>query len=371
MRATQNDVAVIGGGVMGLSVGYNLAKKGLNTIILEGEYLNAGSTGRNMGVLKERIPHGVDKVSEDLVQLAVKGINLHSELPSKLGYNTFFRRSGCLQIAKDESELKDLQAYHIQYQKLGLKDRIMRPETIEKRWPYINSSNLIGGFYNSREAIVHPFAITWAYLESIKKLGGRVEKQNRAKEIRKTASGFKITAERGEHKAENVVIACGTHSSELPEQLGFKIPLIPWRKEILISEPVRPFLSPVLERLSESYQVAQTMRGEILGTMGFEPPSFDLSECTSEFLYRFANETVELIPSFRHLNVIRQWVGICDATPDFKPIVGQLDDGFYITCGHYDYGITLAPIVGKLLAENIVSGNQSSLLKAFDPHRFY
>lgn len=368
--ATQSDVIVIGGGVMGLSVGYNLAKKGLKTLILEGDYMNAGSTGRNMGVIKERIPHAIEKGNEDLIRIAVKGLNLHARLPSKLGYNTFYRRSGCLLIAKDEDELKQLLEHHSRYQELGLRESLMNPEKIEKRWPYIDSSNLIMGLYDPREAIVHPFGVTWAYLESIKKLGGRVEKQNRVKMIRKTVGGFKIIAEGGEYEAENAVIACGAHSSELPEQLGFEIPLTPWRKEVLISEPMRPFLGPVLERLQENYQVAQTMRGEILGTMGFMPPSFDLSECTSDFLYRFAEETVRLIPSFKHLRIIRQWVGICDMTPDLMPIVGQLDEGLYIMCGNYDYGITLAPIVGQLLADNIVRGKPSPLLKAFDPHRF-
>lgn len=361
---------VIGGGAMGLSVGYNILKRGMDTVVLEGDYLNAGSTGRNMGVLKERIPHAMGKGNEDLVRIAVKGLELHGKLPNETGINTFYRKSGSLIIAKDEEELQQIKDYHSHFQKLGLKEVPLSPDEIEGRWPYIDAGGLLGGFYDPMEAMVHPFALVWAYLEAIKKLDGRVEKQNSVKTIRRSAGGYKVVAEGGSYEAENVVIACGAHSSELSEQLGYEVPLTPLRKEALISEPVRPFLGPTIERLSESYQVAQTMRGEILGTMGFMSPGFDLSECTSEFLYRFADETVRLIPSFRHLRIIRQWVGICDRTPDEKPVVGPLNDGLYITCGHYDYGITLAPIVGRLLAENITEGTTSPLLKSFDPHRF-
>jgi sarcosine oxidase subunit beta len=364
------DAIIIGGGVMGLSVGYSLLKKGLKTMILEGEYMNAGSTGRNMGILKERIPHALLKGNVEIIRLAEKSLSLHRRLPSQLGYNTFYRKSGCLIIARDETEWDEILKRHSQYKKLGLHEAQMNAEQIENRWPYINSHGLVGGMFNHNEAIMHPFALTWGLLESIKKLGGRIYKQNWVKEIRKTQRGYTVVSDRGEFEGKNVVVACGARSPELLEGLGFDIPLTPWRKEVLISEPVRPYFGPVIEGPSNNYQVGQTMRGEILGTMGFMKPSFDLSECTSEFLYRFAEETVNLIPSFKNLRVIRQWVGICDGTPDLMPLVGQLDDGLQVMCGFYDYGITLAPAISKLITDFIVEGELNSLLKAFDPHRF-
>jgi sarcosine oxidase subunit beta len=77
-----------------------------------------------------------------------------------------------------------------------------------------------------------------------------------------------------------------------------------------------------------------------------------------------------MIPIFKDLRIIRQWTGICDKTPDFKPIVGSLQDGLFITCGHYDYGINLTPIIGKLLAEYIHTGKSDPILNSFDPKRF-
>ncbi len=364
------DTLVIGGGAMGLSVGYNLLKKGIRTIVLEGDYLNAGSTGRNMGILKERIPHAMGNGNEDLIRIAQRGLQLHGSLSSETGINTFYRKSGCLVVAKNEEELKQLKEYQSHFHSLGLRDDFLSPEEINRKWPYIDASSILGGFYSPKEAMAHPFGVVWAYVESIKKMKGTVEKQNKVKTIRKSEGNYKIEAEKGEYEAENVVIACAAHSSELSEQLGFKVPLTPMRKEVLISEAMRPFLGPAIERLSMDYQTAQTMRGEILGTLGYMSPGFDLSETTSEFLNSFADETVPMIPSFRHIRIIRQWTGICDKTPDMKPIVGSLDDGLYITCGHYDYGINLAPIVGRLLAASIISGSTDPLLKPFDPHRF-
>lgn len=355
---------------MGLSVAYNLLKRGLDALVIEGDYLNAGSTGRNMGILKERIPHAMEDGNEDLISLAQRGLKLHEGLSTETGINTFYRKSGCLTFAKDEEEMRQLEEYHAHFQRLGIEDIELTPNDIERRWSYIDASELAGAFYDPEEAMAHPFGVVWAYVESIKKMEGRVEKQNRVHKISESSEGYKVIAEKGEYEAENLVIACGAHSPKLSEQLGFKIPLTPRRKEVLISEPIRPFFGPAFERLSTDYQIAQTMRGEILGTIGYMSPGFDLSECTSNFLNQFADETVPMIPSFRNLRIIRQWVGICDKTPDEKPVVGSLDDGLYITCGHYDYGINLAPVVGQLLADSIIKDRIDPLLEPFNPHRF-
>lgn len=364
------ETIVIGGGAMGLSVAYNLLKRGRKIHVIEGSYLNAGSTGRNVGVLKARNPYAIDNGNENLVGLAKEGLKLHSKLSSETGINTFYKKSGCLIVAKNENDLKVLKKYHEHFKKLGLDEIEMSPEDVHSNWPYIDPDSIIAGFFSPSEANAHPFGLVWAYVECIKKMKGTIEKQNMVDTIKKTSKGYKITAEKGEYEAENVIVACAERTSDLTEQLGYKIPLSPWRKEVLISEPIRPFFGPTVERLSTHFQVTQTMRGEIMGTIDWMEPSYDLKENTSEFLNNFADEIVPLMPALQNLNIIRQWTGICDKTPDFKPIVGQLDEGLYVTCGYYDYGITMVPIVGKLLAETIISGETSQLLKPFAPNRF-
>jgi sarcosine oxidase subunit beta len=273
-------------------------------------------------------------------------------------------------IAKDDDDIKQLREYHDHFNKLGVDDVELSPEEIHNKWPYIKTESIVGGFYSKDEANAHPFGVVWAYLESIKKMKGIVEKQNTVTKIEKSVKGFKITAEKGEYEAENIVIACAAHTSQLTEQLGHSIPMTPLRKEVLISEPVRPFFGPTIERLSTHFQVTQTMRGEIMGTIGWMDPGYDIISTTSEFLYNFADEIVPMIPVLENLNIIRQWTGICDKTPDEKPAIGELEDGLYTLCGFHDYGLTMTPIVGKLLAESIITGTTHNLIKPFNPNRF-
>ena len=364
------DNLVVGGGAMGLAVAYHLMKSGREVHVLEGDYLNAGSTGRGVGVLKARNHYAMGNGNEDLVKLAKEGLRLHGSLSSETGINTFYKKSGCLIVAKDEEDLRQLREHHENFTKLGVKDVEMTPEEIHAKWPYIDSKSILAGFYSPDEANVHPFGVVWAYVENIKKMRGKIEKQNKVTEIKKKSDGYLIKAQNGEYEAENVVVACAMDSSGLVEQLGHEIPMTPMRKEVLISEPMRPFYGPSVERLSTNFQTTQTMRGEIMGTIGWMVPGYDLGETTSQFLNDVADEMVPLMPILSNLNIIRQWTGICDLTPDEKPAIGQLDDGLYICCGFHDYGITIVPIVGRLLADTIIKGRTEPSLDLFDPKRF-
>lgn len=361
---------VVGGGAIGLSVAYNLRKQAKTVLVLEGDYLNAGSTGRNLGVLKKRIPYAIGNGNENLVKLAIEGLKLNSGLSSETGINIFYKKSGCLSMAKNEADYKQLKEYHDHFNKLGLEDIELTPEDIHNKWNYIDPDSLIAGFYSSSEANAHPFGIVWAYVDSLQRMKAKVEKQNKVSKIVKTSNGFKVTAQNGEYEAENVLVACGANSSELTEQLGYKIPLDPLRKEVLISEAIRPFFGPSLERLTTHFQVTQTMRGEVMGTINWMESGYDLSENTSKFLEAFARELVPIVPVFRNLNIIRQWTGICDQTPDDKPAIGKLEDGFYVACGFNDYGITMTPAVGRFMAKTIIDQVIHPMIKPFDPLRF-
>ena len=361
---------VVGGGAMGLSIAYGLMKQGKEAHVLEGSYLNAGSTGRGLGVLKARNPYAIGNGNKDLVKLAQEGLRLHGNLSSVLGINTFYKKSGCIIVAKNEQDLRVLREHHEHFAKLGVKDIEMTPEEVHVKWPYIDPVSILAGFYSPDEANAHPFGIVWAHLENIKGMGGKVEKENPVKEIRKNSDGFLVKAQNGEYEAENVIVASAINSSDLTEPLGYKVPMTSMRKEVLISEAVRPFFGPTIGRLSSHLQITQTMRGEIMGTINWMEPGHDLGETTSQFLNDLADELVPMIPVLRNINVIRQWTGICDLTSDEKPAIGQLEDGLYVCCGFHDYGITMVPLVGKLLVDSIIKKKTEKLLELFEPKRF-
>lgn len=363
--SNKSDVIIIGGGAVGLSLAYNLLRQKINTVVLEGTYLNGGATGRNTGIIRPYPQQAIDSGDQNLIELAKKGLSIHQKLSTETGINIFYRKSGCLKIAKNDEEMKLLERSR-QYSEFA----IMTPQEISKKWHYLQVKDVMGGSYSPNTASVHPFSLTWAFIESIKQLGGSVIKQNRVNGITRKDGVYEVTAEKGTYKSDKIVIASGIYSSELAKMLDYSVPLNPIRREVLISEPMRPFFGPCIEQIKNNYLVTQTMRGEILGTTGELTPGLDLDEVSSTFLNDFANETLNILPSMENLRIIRQWTGVQDTSPDKKPIIGELGDGAYISCGYADYGITLAPIVGKILSEEIIGKKQDPLIKEYGPKRF-
>jgi sarcosine oxidase subunit beta len=365
-----SDILVVGGGAMGLSIAYNLAKKKKNVRVLESSYLNAGSTGRNVGIIRERLPHADEKSMQALIKLARQGAKMHETLTSTTGINTFYRKSGRLSLAKTEEELDEATRLHELYKKNGINEVKISPSEIEKKWKYIDVSGVKAGFYTKSEAMAHPFGLTWAYVEALKKMGVTVEKETKAFSIKENRKEYLVDTNRGDYTADKLVVTAGMMSDPLLEPLGYYLNMRPVRKEMVISEPVRPFFGPTIDRPMKGYVIAQTMRGEILGSIGERPPGFNLSETTSKFLNDFADETLSILPSLKDLRIIRQWMGITEKTKDEIPMIGKLNDDLYLSCGFQIYGITMAPAVGKLLGESIAKGEMDPQLEPFNPTRF-
>jgi sarcosine oxidase subunit beta len=367
---THHEFIVVGGGVVGLSIAYNLMKKKKDVRVIEKSYLNAGSTGRNIGVIRERIPHKDPEKQRILSEIATMGAKMHASLPAQTGINTFYRQGGRLSLALNEEEEYELDDETEIYRKMGKTVHKMSPTDIEKKWHYISGEHIKAGYYDPDEAMSHPFAVTWAYVEALKKSGAIVEKQNEVKSIKEKDGGYLLKSENGEYTADKVIVAANVYTQDLVEPLGYNIELIPYRKEVLISEPMRPFFGPTVDAPGNGYIIAQTMRGEILGTINEDKPGRDLGLVTCEFLIDFADETLKLLPTLKDLRIIRQWVGITEKTLDEVPLLGPLNKGLWIACGFHTYGVTMAPIIGELVAQSLCEGETVDLLKPFDPLRF-
>jgi sarcosine oxidase subunit beta len=308
-----------------------------------------------------------------LAKLALAGLKMHKELPGELGFHTLFRQAGCLTVALSEKEVEALKEDHKNHQRIGAQCKLLDPKDIRRKFPYINADKLLLCCYDKREGLVHSFALLWAYFEAFKKVGGEIRKPAKVKKIKVKGGrkGFIIATDIGDLEARKVVVASGIWSSEILKQVGLILPTKLVTREALVTEPIRAFLDPVIEKCLTTFILAQTMRGEIIGTVGMDK-SYSLTESSYTFLKEFSRQAVEIVPALKSLKILRQWTWICDITPDGKPIIGETSvDGLYVVCGTHDYGLTITPIVGKLMGELIVEGVPDPLIKPFSPNRFH
>ncbi len=155
-----------------------------------------------------------------------------------------------------------------------------------------------------------------------------------------------------------VVNAAGAWSPTVARMLGVDLPNKPHRHEICSTEPLKPWLKPLVADLSDGLYFSQSTRGEIVGGVGSDYVAPGLNQDSSHaFLGKYAAALVRTCPALGHVKVLRQWAGCYDLTPDANPIVGPVDgvEGFHQASGFMGHGFMMAPVVGRLLA-GLVAG---------------
>jgi sarcosine oxidase, subunit beta len=191
--------------------------------------------------------------------------------------------------------------------------------------------------------------------------------------------GFAARLSTGETvRAARVINATGAWSIELNRALGIDLPNHPHRHEILSSEPLKPFLDPLVVDLETGLYFSQSTRGEIVtGITLPDPPGHptpDTIECGSSlrFLSNLARALIRVLPIARHLHPLRQWSGPYDISPDGDAIVGPSPGHPQLiqVCGFTGHGFMMAPAVGRLLARWLLDGQPHPMLERWDPSRF-
>jgi sarcosine oxidase subunit beta len=175
-------------------------------------------------------------------------------------------------------------------------------------------------------------------------------------------------------RGDVAVNAAGGRAGELARAWGVAAPNMPIRREVLVTEPSRPFITPAVTfyRPQEGW-FNQTLRGELVaGVVDVDEPFGMNEESSLAFLGRTARVILQKAPRLGELRVVRQWAGVYDTTPDKCPLVGAYSGStvLYALNGWSGRGILLAPYAAELLAREIVLGERDSLLASFDPARF-
>jgi sarcosine oxidase subunit beta len=182
-----------------------------------------------------------------------------------------------------------------------------------------------------------------------------------------------VQTSRGPIRAGIVVNATAGWASTITKMVGLRIPIVTHPLQALVTEPLKPFLDPVLVSATLHVYVNQTDRGELVIGSEIDPYASYVNRSTLPFLENSAAHVIELLPSIAGVKVLRQWAGICDMTPDYSPIMGVVPDldGFILDVGWGTYGFKAGPAAGKNIAELIASGRTPDMIRPFALERFY
>ncbi len=364
----QCEIAIIGGGIMGLSIAYNLTQAGLrDVVVLERGYLAQGASGRNGGGVRQQWSTEIN------IRLMQASVTLCKRFAVELGVNVWFRQGGYLFLARSERELARLDKNIALQNRCGVNTELISPEAAQRIVPELHLDGIVGAAYNPTDGVLFPWPFLWGYAQKAVLAGARLFTQTPIGGLSRDGAGYIVHTPRGAVRARRVINAAGAWSPQIAAMLGIDIPTWPIRHEICSSEPLKPFLGPMVSELASGLYCSQSMRGEIVGGVNLpgHGASYDMGT-SLEFLATYARRLTRLMPSLRNVKVLRQWSGPYDCSPDGNPVVGAApnDPNFFMASGFVGHGFMMAPIIGQLYAEWLGGGTKHEIFDLYKLARF-
>ncbi len=364
------EVVIVGAGIMGLAIAYNLAKNhGItDVVVVERTYLCGGASGRNGGGIRAQFS------SEENIRLMQESIRLCRDFAADLKINVWFRQGGYLFLVRSEAGRRTLEKSVAVQNSCGLATRMLTPREAQRIVPELATEGVVAASFNADDAVVFPWPFLWGYAQGAAKLGVDIETFTDVVGFRTTGDRIDaVITDKGEIATHRVVNACGAWSPEIARMLGVLLPNRPHRHEICSSEPLKPWLGPLVADLSNGLYFSQSTRGEIVGGISNDdvPEGINM-DSSHRFLALYGRALVRTCPILGSVKVLRQWAGCYDLTPDANPIVGPVDEvkEFYQASGFMGHGFMMAPVIGRLLAQHIAEGTQLPLFERWNLRRF-
>jgi gamma-glutamylputrescine oxidase len=357
---SRSEIVVIGGGIMGMSVAYWLARKGLSVALIESKEVASGSSSRNAGVfLAGRTPIEEPMLTCDVLQR--EGIDARLEQVGHMSLTLcadVWERIQSEATRCNDDSIKALGRHDCQ-DLLGLK----------------LSERFLGGRWFARGRLIHPVRFVYGLAEAACRHGARIFTQTSAHSVVDSGSGVQIRTNRGVLRAKHVVFACNAAiASLLPAMCRV---IRPYRGQVLSSAPVRPTFRPGMALDWGTVYWRQTAGGEIVmgGYRNLDPTAEvgHHDQINNRIQSTLEDFLPTYFPGFPKLQVLRRWSGIMDSTPDEKPLIGRLPGNAsqWIIGGFAGHGLPAAIGAGKALSTAIAEGRASDLLQRYDPARFF
>ncbi len=363
------DVAIVGGGIHGLALAYYLARDAsLRVVLFEKNYLGSGASGRNGEMIRSAFG------SREWIGLWDKSLRLWENLAAELNFNVMFTRHGYLILATNPEEFEGCRRNRKTQQEFGLATSIMDAEDVTKLIPAINPDMVAGGLLQTNAGFARHDGAIWAYAQAARRLKVDIFPFTEVTDIVVQSGRVQaVKTSRGDVETRTVVNAAGAHDQRISQMVRLELPTEVNRIEIMVTEPLKPFLPKAVSAPGLLCYMHQSARGEFIG--GAERDDFVPSTSMKNSLgttCAIARKYVRLFPRLAGVRMMRQWTGLISQTPDHAPIIGPVAqiEGFLLSVAWSGYGFMGGPGGGKALSEYIITGEVPPEIRPFNAQRF-
>ena len=392
---THPDVLIVGGGVIGCAVAYELAKEGLRVTLLERAGLCAGASGANGALIWPQAMHrGV------ALDLTLACARLFPTLGEELGADIEYRRTGGMVAIETEAQWAQMTEYVAGQPAVGLHAELLDGAEARRREPLL-APDLRGAVFAEHGGTINPFRLTLGYAHAARVRGATLVTGTEVLSLLRR--GDRIAGVRtltGDVESGVVILAGGAWSGPLAATANLRVPVTPRQGMVVVTEPAPFRLRHVLKPIKsdrDMWRFSQPWPPDAPGKPGYDPnlpPGKGMGMAqtvtgnlvigsTSRFVgldrsptlagIRYVLESARRIaPAIGQLRMLRTWAGFRPYTPDGLPLLGHAPgvDGLVLATGHDGSGIGMSPVSARLVAAAVTKADPPLPLEPFDPRRF-
>ncbi len=383
---SQARVVVIGGGVVGVSTLYHLAKKGWTDVVLvERKELTSGSTWHAAGLLP------LFNMSYSVGQIHKYSVKLYQQLEEETGLDVGFRKVGNIRLATNRDRMDEYHQYVAVAKTIGVEVEYLTPEQVEEIWPLAVTDGLVGAIRHPGDGYIQPADLTQALARGARQLGATIYRNTAVIGIEQKANDeWVVKTDQGDITCEHVVSATGNFARQTAAMVGLDIPVLPVEHQFIVTESHPDIVKRHKEGLPEmgvlresdgSWYMREEAAGLLLGPYEHGAPACYLDGPREDAEYELFPEDIDRlmphiesaihrVPAFEELGIKKVYNGAIAYTPDGNPIIGPAWErrNFWLNEGH-SFGITAAGGAGWQLAEWIVEGAPTNARRGITPLR--
>src|SRR5262245_31229159 len=367
------DVVIIGGGGHGLAAAHYLAREHgiLYVAVIEKGYLGGGNTARNTTIIRSNYltPEGVKFYDASML--------LWQELSTELDFNLFYSTRGHLTLAHSDADLRTARWRAEVNKHFGVRSEVVDAAFVKRHVPAIDlecggHSPIVGALYHAPGAIARHDAVAWGYGRGADRQGVEIHQNTEVLGIDvRDGAVAGVRTSRGNIATKRVLCAVAGATPRILRMIGLDSPIQVHPLQAMVSEPLKPWLDPIIVSSSLHAYVSQSARGELVMGAALDGQELHSTRSTLDFAEGLAAHMLDMFPFLSEVKVNRQWAGMADMTPDFAPLMGETPcEGFFLDAGWGTWGFKATPISGKTMSHTLATGTNHPLIGGFSLARF-
>ena len=361
--AASTDVIVVGGGINGASIAFNLAKEGLKVALIEKDFIAAGPTGRSSAIIRQHYSNEVT------ARMALRSLRIFRHFDDAVGGDPDYHQAGFLLAARPE-DVEQLKANVALQQAVGINTCVVSPQEVKELEPHVSIEGIAAAAYEPESGYADPAATTTAYAQRAKELGASLHLGTRVGSILVEEGRVTgVETERGAFQAGAVVVTAGPWTPLITKTIGIQLPIKASRHQVATYKRPVEFdrLMVYAGFADEVYIRPETGQLMLVGSIEPEEAEDEIANPDSfnervdfDIVADFSERVARRYPLMERGTSAGGWASLYDITPDWHPIMGALPgvEGLYCAAGTSGHGFKLGPAVGEMMADLIVHGEK-------------